>query len=542
MAVANRQLAAIQSLSEKQASALADLDAATNDRLNAISVATQQGVINLYQALAVWKMARRDKALSNKITKLAASPCTYEPQSIEFSVNNSNNVETNTARERTLGLNNRVLAGLMLHTWRTQDVKCPETRFSKVESCCSGPIDISPYGLDAVFKLGSPIFNPDLYDPDGKMLTSIYNCSEISQPTFNIIEAATTLTVNAPPYCAELYNPRNIPYAFWHLPLSGLPAGFPVFFDINLSHEAAATWLQWVQEGLLVDDRTRGLAAHLISYNADLKVFAAIQVDFDFQQGGSIKVSHRIYTLSLELYDATPANLARYAFEVLLAGCIVMLMVLQLKDIGASVLTQKGQRRGGLKAYFSSGSVWLKLVNNVLLLAGMGLWWTFVNQHAKQFSMNLRYPVYTDLQPQAYFLHLANDGTGLRDVWSAISQLEAGISVLNWYYALNGISILLLIARLLRAMDFQPRLGVVTRALKLAAPDLMHFFLVAGSVFICYCMMGFLIFGNSLPWFATFGSSINTCFEMLLGEFADVNAALRDLGGLQVRGVVCVSW
>lgn len=91
-----------------------------------------------------------------------------------------------------------------------------------------------------------------------------------------------------------------------------------------------------------------------------------------------------------------------------------------------------------------------------------------------------------------------------------------------------------LACRLLRAMDFQPRLGVVTRALQLAAPDLLHFFLVAGSVFICYCMMGFLIFGNSLSWFATFGASVNTCFEMLLGEFADVNAALRALGGLQV--------
>ena len=84
-------------------------------------------------------------------------------------------------------------------------------------------------------------------------------------------------------------------------------------------------------------------------------------------------------------------------------------------------------------------------------------------------------------------------------------------------------------------MDFQPRLGVVTRALQLAAPDLLHFFLVAGSVFVCYCMMGFLIFGNSLPWFASFGASINTCFEMLLGEFADVNTDLRALGGLQVR-------
>jgi hypothetical protein len=28
---------------------------------------------------------------------------------------------------------------------------------------------------------------------------------------------------------------RNTPYAFWHLPLSNLPDGYPVFFDINLS-------------------------------------------------------------------------------------------------------------------------------------------------------------------------------------------------------------------------------------------------------------------------------------------------------------------
>jgi hypothetical protein len=33
---------------------------------------------------------------------------------------------------------------------------------------------------------------------------------------------------------------------------------------------------------------------------------------------------------------------------------------------------------------------------------------------------------------------------------------------------LNGINILLLIARVLRLMDFQPRLGVVTRSLWLA--------------------------------------------------------------------------
>jgi hypothetical protein len=49
MNAANSQLAAIQSLTRRQADAIAALDAATNDRLNAISVATQQGIINLYQ-------------------------------------------------------------------------------------------------------------------------------------------------------------------------------------------------------------------------------------------------------------------------------------------------------------------------------------------------------------------------------------------------------------------------------------------------------------------------------------------------------------
>lgn len=55
--------------------------------------------------------------------------------------------------------------------------------------------------------------------------------------------------------------------------------------------------------------------------------------------------------------------------------------------------------------------------------------------------------VYTSLQPDAFFLQLASDGAGLKAAWSAFSAMQEAIGVLNWYYALNGISILLLIAR-----------------------------------------------------------------------------------------------
>ena len=78
------------------------------------------------------------------------------------------------------------------------------------------------------------------------------------------------------------------------------------------------------------------------------------------------------------------------------------------------------------------------------------------------------------------------------------SCLQTLVHRLSWYYAINGVNILLLIARILKLMDFQPRLGVVTRSLALAGPDLIHFVLVCGMVFIGYAMMAHLIFGNTI--------------------------------------------
>ena len=118
-------------------------------------------------------------------------------------------------------------------------------------------MDITPYGIDSVFKLGSSNFNPDLYDPEGAnfqtfeslhlhlcgvcdtclevgrghtfmacarnasvknkpavqgplchcclaarpggMMQRIYNCRDLASPTYNVREPATGLLVNAPP-------------------------------------------------------------------------------------------------------------------------------------------------------------------------------------------------------------------------------------------------------------------------------------------------------------------------------------------------------
>lgn len=42
----------------------------------------------------------------------------------------------------------------------------------------------------------------------GKMMLSIYNCSQLPKATYNIYEPSTRLVTNARPFCAELFNPR----------------------------------------------------------------------------------------------------------------------------------------------------------------------------------------------------------------------------------------------------------------------------------------------------------------------------------------------
>ena len=75
----------------------------------------------------------------------------------------------------------------------------------------------------------------------------------------------------------------------------------------------------------------------------------------------------------------------------------------------------------------------------------------FSQNYANKFNMDIRYEVYNDLNAQANYLALSPI-SGMDALWSAYNSMIASVNMLNWYFALNGINILLLIARILRLM------------------------------------------------------------------------------------------
>jgi hypothetical protein len=103
---------------------------------------------------------------------------------------------------------------------RTNETRCADTKFDKIQETCTGPLSLRPYGVDPVFKLGTTLYDPDYDDVEGRLVLSFYNCSKAARQTYDLLAVDGTV-VNREPYCAELYNPQNLPYAFYHFPMQG---------------------------------------------------------------------------------------------------------------------------------------------------------------------------------------------------------------------------------------------------------------------------------------------------------------------------------
>lgn len=233
-------------------------------QLQAISVAVQNRVITLADALTLWRKARLDRLKAMKRSLLMnMQTSNYTAVAYPFKLQRYNSTPRVIARERYIGTNNRIIAGMLLHTTRTTPVDCPPTRFNSVENVCAGPLDARQYGVDPVFKQGSSLYNPDL--DNNQTIASYYNCSRLRiEPTYNVEDPFNPGTfTNQYPNCAELINMRGIPWGFHHFPMDYFERGYPVWFDINLNEQDAMRFYNYVEEGLYLDGHTRDVNAQV---------------------------------------------------------------------------------------------------------------------------------------------------------------------------------------------------------------------------------------------------------------------------------------
>jgi len=78
---------------------------------------------------------------------------------------------------------------------------------------------------------------------------------------------------------------------------------------------------------------------------------------------------------------------------------------------------------------------------------------------------------------------------------------------------------LVMMLRLFKSFAAQPRLAVVTQTFAVAQTDMLHFFIVFFSVYICMVVQAVLFFGQDILEFSTFVRAFHACFRALFGEW-----------------------
>lgn len=302
----------------------------------------------------------------------------------EFVVDNYEEEVQSTSRRRYIGLTNRVIAGMLVHSTRTMPSQCPDSRFQDLTEACNEGISSGSFGVDPIFKSGTSLYNPDLDNEE--TMQRYYNCSRLEAPSYDRVNPYSNALeyVNQAPFCIELFNMRNLPYGFRSFPLKGKSQGFPFWFDINLSEFEADLWFRYLKEGLFLDSNTRSITVEMVVHNAELRMFGYLLILFDFTPGGSIKVSTRVYTAKVELYENS-LDFFRLTLEIILTGINSTWLMYNLWKLFESSIKKRN-----LKEQFGSVWKWLDLILSLSLFISIVLWWDHVLQHAKPFKIDIK--------------------------------------------------------------------------------------------------------------------------------------------------------
>jgi hypothetical protein len=348
---------------------------------------------------------------------------------------------------------------------------------------------------------------------------------------------------------------------------------YPVLFDINLSEEQATNFLQYMEYSGYIDSSTAAISVSFVVYNSQVEVFMLVSVEFTIEEGGSIKLVPSISSLRADPYS-TATDRFRAVLEIIFIFVVIFNVFVELGELAAlatasavaielanpvaekqhdkprtSTNTTKMSRRqrlqraaAGLPNWYSglanggyfngflmyTTSFWnvVDLLNISLQVYSMHLWASYYFDHARSFRPQVRYDGLVEIGRTERWMQLhagdlsagAEASMGFAGVEYTFLELQAMTGLLTSLRTVSCYSIALMTFRTLKLLDFQPRLGLVTRTIAKASQDLLHFGLIFMFVFFAYASMGHLTFGSAVTEFSTLGKSCMVCMSILLGD------------------------
>ena len=457
---------------------------------------------------------------------------------------------------RYVGNANRLIGGLLIHQTRNELVDCGGRFVNISAQCRADELSTNAFGVDPVFrrpqsgKGEGSLYNVELED----FVTDYYNTSRNSgklRPVDTDVDPDAVGT----------------PYGFFHREVPGYPDGFPVFLDIASTRHNLGNMLQYLKEGLYFDTMTRSVTAQAVTYNANLKQLANVVVMFNFTGAGVIHVSHKLTNMNVGWYtdwrdqngDGVNDGSVQLGCEIVLAMMFAYAAMLELSELFGAIWDE-GHLIRGIFLHFSSFWNVIDAANIALQLMSVSMWISYQALQRSALSPLLRYDVYDNAaQPTANYLlpykaasnqteaealvaavrsdglagaavaaetqhrwELPTDESGIEKLGQTMMTILQLSDILTSYFTISGISLLLMVLRSLKMVDFQRHLDLTVRTLSRSSLDLLHFLIIFFISLFLSTMIGHVMLGTTEEALSSFDKGFNFHFEMMLGSSLDI--------------------
>lgn len=267
--------------------------------------------------------------------------------------------------------------------------------------------------------------------------------------------------------------------------------------DLGVGPKFAALRLQELATSNFLSKNTRTLTISFLLYNHALPMLCYTRLKLFLHPTGRIEHRSLSHAVSVQAYMDQ-----HYWVQAILEVILLLWTFFQAYGLLARLVNRfaKPPKPVGFVGGAKAASVQRRTLSLYWILGVLRVCCTFI------FMM--------------YWIVLYEDGS--RDLDLSVTrhyELERVTELLSLHEKFAVITILLSLITLLEFFDVSDRLAIISRTIRQVGADLPAFFFLFIVFWFTLAFIGFLLYGHSLIEFSYYGTAINTCWDIMLGNF-----------------------
>lgn len=259
-----------------------------------------------------------------------------------------------------------------------------------------------------------------------------------------------------------------------------------------------------------IDERTQRAEVAMLVYNSEYGLYSLVTVNFFFNRGGKIQKLLHVQSSWANDFDRPFLELVlMIACDLVWLLCLCYVLICEIGEIVKTLRSSKQAWYHSLWFYIGLWNTvdWISILCAVLLVI------MYLRLRATTAVLNEEFVRMASSAPLTARTAVISEADHLFTLMENVCTDER---VYRTTFILYPMVVML---RLFKSFDAQPRLAVVTRTLVSSSVDMTHFFIVFLSVYFCMVVNSILLFGQDVEEFATLHRATITCFQMMFGSW-----------------------